>query len=518
MAQTDTTPAGPDLTRGVPLSSVPEGGMLAGHVDGVPVLLARLDDGVHAVGGSCSHYGAPLSEGLAVEGEVHCPWHHACFSLRTGAALRAPAFAPLARWRTETVGETVFVRSQDTSEPGVSPDARGHPARIVIIGGGAAGFAAAERLRGLGFTGTLTMLSADDTPPCDRPNLSKDYLAGTAPEDWIPLQGPGFYARHRIDLRLGCEVASIETGTRHVLTGSGERIAYDALLIATGAEPRRLPAPGFDSPNVFALRSLADARAIVAACADASSVVFIGAGFIGLEAAGALRTRGLDVHVVAPEAAPMARVLGPEVGGFIVGLHRAQGVVFHLRASVRDFDGRMVTLVDGRRIPADVVVAGVGVSPRSGLAAAAGIAVRDGIVVDACLRTSVPGIHAAGDVACYPHGGDLIRVEHWVHAQRQGQVAAANMLGDVQPFTDVPFFWTHHQGVDLRCTGVARGWDVIRIDGKPSRLDFTARYYRKDQLIAAASVGRDIENLRIEAGLRRGKHAGCSLAGLHASP
>ena len=517
MAQTDTPATGPDLAKGVPYSSVPAGGMLAGHVDGAPVLLSRFEDGVHAVGGSCSHYGAPLGEGLVVDGEIHCPWHHACFSLRTGAALRAPAFTPLGRWRTEVVCDTVFVRAQDDSTLPPSPAPGNQPGRIVIIGGGAAGFAAAERLRSLGFSGALTMLSADDSPPCDRPNLSKDYLAGTAPEDWIPLQGPDFYAAHRIDLRLGCNVAAIDTASRHVQTGTGERFAWDALLIATGAEPRRLPVPGFDRPKVFALRSLADARAIIAACADATSVVFIGAGFIGLEAAGALRTRGLAVHVVAPEAAPMARILGPRIGGFLVGLHREQGVVFHLRAVARAFDGSVITLEDGSRIPADVVIVGAGVSPRTRLAAEAGIAVQDGIVVDACLRTSVPGIHAAGDVARYPHGDDHIRVEHWVHAQRQGQLAATNMLGGTRPFTDVPFFWTHHQGVDLRFTGVAQGWDGIRVDGQPSRRDFTARYYRGDELIAAASVGRDLENLSIEAGLRRRERDGCGQAAHPAS-
>lgn len=506
MAQTGNPAAGPDLGRGIPLSSLPLGGMLAGHVDGEPVLLSRFEDGVHAVGGSCSHYGAPLADGLAVDGEIRCPWHHACFSLRTGAALRAPAFAPLGRWRVDTVGDTVFVRGQDPAPPPAAPATGRHPRRIVIIGGGGAGFAAAERLRGLGFEGTLTMLSEDDAPPCDRPNLSKDYLAGTAEEDWIPLQGPEFYEEHRIDLRLGCVAEAIDTGARQVLTGTGERIDYDALLLATGAAPRRLPLPGFDRGKVFALRSLADARAIVEACAGAPTVAFVGAGFIGLEAAGALRARGLEVHVIAPEAVPMERVLGPDLGGFIAGLHRAQGVVFHLGASVKAFDGDTVVLADGSRVPAQVVVVGVGVSPRTGLAAAAGIAVDDGIVVDACLRTSVPGIHAAGDVALYPWGGERIRVEHWVHAQRQGQLAAQNMLGASLPFTDVPFFWTHHQGVELRFTGVARGWDDVRIDGDPARRDFTAHYFRAGELVAAASVGRDRENLEIEAGLWR-RHA-----------
>ena len=504
MAQTDTTAPGPDLAKGVPLSSLPATGVLAGHVGGAPVLVSRHDDGIFAVSGACTHYGGPLAEGLVVDGEIRCPWHHACFSLKTGLALKAPAFAALATWRVEIVGDNVFVRAQvdaiDT--PSIVEDARTDPERIVIIGGGAAAFAAAERLRGLGFDGPLTMLSADDAAPCDRPNLSKDYLAGTAPEDWIPLQPDGFYTDRRIELRLGCDVVAIETDARDVLTRSGERFGFDRLLIATGAEPVRLATPGFERPNVFALRSLSDARAIIAAAANARSVALIGAGFISLEAAGALRTRGLDVHVVAREEVPMARVFGREFGSFITALHQAHGVQFHLQSAAADFDGKVLTLDDGTRIPVDLVIVGVGVKPRVELAAAAGLAVQDGILVDEFLQASATGIFAAGDVARYRHGPDLVRIEHWVHAQRQGQVAAANMLGANQIFDEVPFFWTHHYGLDLRYAGHADRWDEVRIDGTPSEHDCTARFFRDDTLLAAASLGRDLENLSIEAQLR----------------
>jgi NADPH-dependent 2,4-dienoyl-CoA reductase/sulfur reductase-like enzyme/nitrite reductase/ring-hydroxylating ferredoxin subunit len=502
MASTDTVPSGPDLLQGVPLSSVPAGGVLAGHVNGAPVLLARLADGIHAVSGACTHYGAPLADGLVVDGEIRCPWHHACFSLRTGAALRAPAFAALTRWQTEIVGDLVFVRAEAPYARQQPPPSRVQPERIVIVGGGAAGFAAAERLRDMGYNGDLSMLSADAAAPCDRPNLSKDYLAGTAQEDWIPLQAPEFYPDRRIDLRLDCEVGAIDAGSRHVLLRSGERLAYDALLIATGAEPRRLRTPGFDLPNVFALRSLGDARAVIAASNGAKSVALIGAGFIGMEAAGALRTRGLDVHVVAPDEVPMERVLGRDVGGFIADLHREEGVVFHLRSAAKSYDGNVLMLEDGTQVPADLLIVGAGVTPRTELAVAAGLSVQDGILVDAQLQTSVAGIYAAGDVARYPHGTDLVRIEHWVHAQRQGQAAAANMLGAGQPFTDVPFFWTHHGGLDVRFTGVANGWDEVRIDGSLQQRDFTARYFRKGTLVAAASLGRDLESLSIEAALR----------------
>ena len=509
----DSTSTGPDLRAGVPLADVPLHGVLAGHVDGAAVLLARLDDGpgsgpgqaLHAVDGSCTHYGAPLSEGLVANGEIHCPWHHACFSLRTGVALKAPAFASLGKWKVETVGERVFVRERDetpTPPLPVPASVRARPERIVIVGGGGAGFAAAERLRALGYEGTLIMLSADRDPPCDRPNLSKDYLAGSAQADWIPLRDAAFYSEQRIDLRLDCEVVAIDVVAREVRTADGERHRYEALLLATGAEPRRLSLPGFDRPNVHPLRTLADANAILAACAKAKSVALVGAGFIGLEAAGALRSRGLDVHVVAPDAVPMARQLGPEVGRCLVELHERNDVNFHLGTGVAGYDGRSLALANGEAIDAGLLLVGIGVVPRTQLAEAAGLATRNGILVDAQLRTSIEGIFAAGDVARYPHGEGDARVEHWVHAQRQGQLAAANMLGAEQSFDEVPFFWTHHYGHDLRVCGYLDGWEEVRIEGDPERQDFIARYFRDGELVAAASLGRDRALLEVAQELR----------------
>jgi apoptosis-inducing factor 3 len=266
-----------------------------------------------------------------------------------------------------------------------------------------------------------------------------------------------------------------------------------------------LPTPGFDLPNVFTLRSLGDARAIIAAIANAKSVVFVGAGFIGLEAAAALRSRGLAVHVVAPETVPMERVLGRELGNLFAGLHRDNGVSLHLGTNVTGFDGTALTLDNGARLPADVLVVGAGVVPRTALASAAGLQVDIGIVVDARLQASVPGHYAAGDVARYPHAGELVRVEHWVHAQRQGQAAAANMLGADRAFTDVPFFWTHQYDLELRYTGHAKDWDEVRNDGALASGDYTARFFRAGRLVAAASVGRDRENLAIEADLHAGR-------------
>ncbi len=504
MSGSEASPSGPDLAKGVFLADIPAAGVLVGHVDGAPVLLAQLEDGLFAVDGACTHYGGPLAQGRIAEGVVYCPWHHACFSLRTGAALTAPAFAALSTWRADIEGDRVFVREKSelaTAKPAATTATQ--PTRIVIVGGGAAGFAAAERLRGLGYKGTLTMLSADADAPCDRPNLSKDYLAGTASADWIPLQPPEFYRDRNIDLHLACEVVEIDTVARNVATRSGERFPYDKLLLATGAEPVRMSVRGFDRPNVFALRTLADARAIIDKVGTAKAVVMIGAGFISLEAAAALRTRGLDVHVIAREQIPMARVLGPELGSAITRLHQQQGVVFHFQRNAQGFDGQAVTLDDGSIIAADCVIVGIGVKPRIELAQKAGLSLSDGVLVNERLQTSASDVFAAGDVARFPYVTELSRVEHWVVAERQGQVVAANMLGLAQRFDAVPFFWTHHYDLELRYVGHAQTWDEIRIDGSIEARDCTARFFRDGMLLAAACIGRDMECLQIEAELAR---------------
>lgn len=491
---------GPDLALGIPLSDIAEGATLSGRVGDKPVLLSRRDGAFFAVGGACTHYGGPLGDGLIEGDHVRCPWHHACFSLRTGEALAAPAFDALTRWTTEVRDDRVFVRESDAE----AIPARSHGSnlrRIVIVGGGAAGFAAAEMLRRRGFSGDLTMLSADASPPCDRPNLSKDYLAGTAPEEWIPLKDDAFYREQAIDLRLGAIVRTLDPRERTVTTTSGETLHYDALLLATGATPIHLPGPGFDRDNVHVLRSVADARAIIAAAAHARAAAIIGASFIGLEAAASLRARGLDVHVVAPEAVPLQRAMGAEIGAFIRSVHEERGVRFHLGRTAESFDGRLLKLNDGHSIEADFVVLGVGVRPNVDLAAQAGLTIDDGVVVDQHLRTSADAIFAAGDIARYPdaRSGDRIRIEHWVAAERQGQAAALNMLGEQEPLRATPFFWSNHYDHAIRYVGHAREWDAIEIDGAVAAGDFTARFMRGKHILAAASLGRDRESLDIHA-------------------
>ena len=379
------------------------------------------------------------------------------------------------------------------------------PGRIVIVGGGAAGFAAAEMLRRQEFRGEIVMLSEDAAPPVDRPNLSKDYLAGSAPEDWLPLRPDDFYTGANIDLRLASKVASIDARARHVVLAGGGDLAYDRLLLATGAEPVRLPFPGADQPHVHTLRSLADCRAIIESTKGARRAIVIGASFIGLEAAAALRARDIEVHVVAPEQRPMERILGAEMGDFVRKLHEEHGVIFHLGDTVVAIDGSNATLKSGGSLQADFVVMGVGVRPRLALAEQAGLTLDRGVVVNAHLETSVPGIYAAGDIARWPdpHSGENIRVEHWVVAERQGQTAARNMLGQREAFDAVPFFWSQHYDVPINYVGHAEKWDEIAVDGDIAARDCLLRYKAKGKVLAVASIYRDLASLQAELAMER---------------
>jgi NADPH-dependent 2,4-dienoyl-CoA reductase/sulfur reductase-like enzyme len=355
-------------------------------------------------------------------------------------------------------------------------------------------------LRREGYQGAVTMISADDSPPCDRPNLSKDFLAGTAPDDWIPLRAPEYYAQNHIDLVLDSRASSIDVRQKRVQLEDGRQIEFGALLIATGAEPVRLNIPGATDSQVHYLRTFADSRAIVAKAATAKCAVVVGASFIGLEVAASLRTRRIAVHVVGRESVPLERLLGREVGCFVRDLHGSHGVAFHLGKTVDHIDGRRVTLSDATTLDADFVVLGVGVRPSIALAEQAGLAIDRGITVDAYLETSARGVFAAGDVARWPdrHSGDRIRIEHWVVAERQGQVAARNILGQRQPFDAVPFFWSQHYDVAINYVGHAEHWDAIAIDGSLAARDCAVSYRRGDRTLATATISRDLQSLRAE--------------------
>jgi NADPH-dependent 2,4-dienoyl-CoA reductase/sulfur reductase-like enzyme/nitrite reductase/ring-hydroxylating ferredoxin subunit len=505
MAAEHEGPTGPDLTQGISANDVADGGMVAGQVDGEAVLLARRGDRWFAIGATCSHYSGPLAEGLVVGDTVRCPWHHACFSLRTGEALRPPALNDLPCWEVEQRDGRVVVGAKRPSSGRKSARARG-PGRVVILGGGAAGDSAAETLRREGYEGPITVVDPDRDAPYDRPNLSKDYLAGSAPEDWLPLHPPEFYAERGIELRRGPRAAAIDVAGRRVRLDDGAELSYDALLLATGASPVRL-APELErgTPGVRYLRTLADSRRIAGEAREGGRAVVLGASFIGLETAASLRARKMEVHVVAPDERPLERVMGAELGDLIRRLHEEQGVVFHLRHTARGVGQGEVTLDSGERLKADLLVAGIGVRPNLDLAEAAGLALDRGVAVNERLETSAPGIFAAGDIARWPdpHTGERIRVEHWVVAQRQGQTAARNMLGLGEPFDAVPFFWSQHYGVAINYVGHAERWDRIEIEGDLKAQDGAVRFMRAGRMLALATVGRDRASLEAEAAMER---------------
>jgi len=494
-----------DLGAGVPVSDLPGGGMLAGRVGDEEVVLVRSGEEFFAVANHCTHYGGALSDGLLVGRTVRCPLHHACFDLRTGEALRTPAFDSLSSWRVERQGDRIFVREKLDPAP-ARPALSGPtlPESILIVGGGAAGLAAADAARRAGYDRPVTILSAEADPPIDRPNLSKDFLAGGMPDDWMPLRPPAYYDERGIELVLGARVVSIDAARRTVTLEDGKTRSFGALLLATGADPIRLPIPGADGSRVHYLRSFADGRALAEKAGSAGHVVIAGASFIGLEVAASLRARGIAVDVVAPESAPLERVMGKEIGAYARRVHEAHGVRFHLGESVARVDDRAVTLKSGRTLDADLVVMGVGVRPSIALAESAGLRMDRGVAVDEHLETSVPGIFAAGDIARWPDRGTggRIRVEHWVVAERQGSTAARNMLGLREPFHDVPYFWSQHYDASIRYVGHAEGWDDVKIDGDPAgEGGFAASFFRGGRRLAVATLARDRASLEAEVAM-----------------
>jgi NADPH-dependent 2,4-dienoyl-CoA reductase/sulfur reductase-like enzyme len=458
------------------------------------------------VAAKCTHYGGPLQDGVVVGQTLRCPWHHARFDLCTGEALGAPALDPIACYEVQRRDDRVTVGARRARpEPAVPPPAA--PARIVIVGAGAAGAAAAERLRRVGCRGSITMVGEE--APVDRPNLSKDYLAGTAPEEWLPLRTPAFYDQIGVELRIGDPAVQLDPVQRSVVLQSGRRLGFDALLLATGAEPLPLAVDGANLPHVFVLRTLTDSRRIIDAARAGGRAVVVGSGFIGLETAAALRTRGLEVDVVSRDRLPLERVLGEALGRFVQKLHEARGVRFHFDARVRAIRPDSVELDDGRTLAAGLVVAGVGVRPRTALGAKAGLRVDDGIVVDALLRSSAAGIWAAGDCARYPEPrlGRPVRIEHWVTAERQGQSVARDMLGLGTPFCEVPFFWSRHYDTTISYVGHADRWDAVDLSGSFEERDATAVYRRAGRVLAVATLGRDRQSLAVEAALESGDDA-----------
>ncbi len=484
----------------------------AGETD---LLLARVNGQLHAVGAFCPHYHAPLADGVLEGTRLVCPWHQACYDVTNGALLEPPALDGLAVFEVAEENGRVTVRvpadAEDRRTPAMAAADTNEDGRtFVVVGAGAAGYAAAQTLREESFRGRVVMVTSEKRLPYDRPNLSKDYLAGTAEPEWMPLRPDEFYEENGIEVMLGREVVSLDAQAKTITFDGGESISYDAALVATGGAARRPPIPGVDLGGVFTLRSFDDADAIVAAAAGTSRAVVVGASFIGMETAASLRARELSVTVVAPESVPFDKTLGPEIGSMLRTLHEEHGVRFELGAAVASFEGdgavRTVVLDDGRRIDADLVVLGAGVRPVTGFVRGVQLHDDGSLVVDEGLRAA-EGLYAAGDVARFtdPRTGESTRIEHWRTAEQQGRTAARNMAGRNTPYTAVPFFWTNQYGEGVQYVGHASRWDEVLVEGDVAGRDFLAVYVQDGRIVAAAGSGRDAQMGAFAESLRLGR-------------
>ena len=493
-------------------SDLRDGEMKEVSVGETRILLARVDDKFHAVSATCPHYGGPLAEGVLCGTRVVCPWHHAAFNIVNGDLEDPPALDALISYDVRVEGERILVNVPDDAKDRRTPemvrhDALSDPRQFVIIGAGAAGYAAAQTLREEGFRGSLVMITREDRAPYDRPNLSKDYLHGHAEAEWMPLRPEQFYRRHDIKLLLNKEVSRVEPHAKKITFESGETMDYDALLVATGGAPVRLNIPGSDLKNVCLLRSFADADSIIETATRSQRAVVVGASFIAMEAAFSLRERGLDVTVVAPSQEPFETTLGAEVGEVFRREHEAHGVRFKLGCIVYRFEGNhqveAVMLDNGERIETDMVVVGAGVRPVTKFLEGVELDESGAVVVDSRLRAA-EGVYAAGDIASFvdTRRGKRERIEHWRTAQQQGRTAARNMVGRDVEFDGVPFFWTRQFDVGLLYVGRATSWDEIVYRGEVSSRDFLAFYVKDNRVLAVAGMNRDAEMAAVEELMR----------------
>jgi NADPH-dependent 2,4-dienoyl-CoA reductase/sulfur reductase-like enzyme/nitrite reductase/ring-hydroxylating ferredoxin subunit len=498
-----------DLTQWTELGEVPESGIVAGVVGEESVFVWRNGNRLRAYSASCPHLGGPLNQGILVDATIRCPWHHACFDLVTGEATAAPAFDALLEHPVTLDDNRFSVKPASAQTPRRMGQRRVSLGPLAIVGGGAAGFAAANAIRKLGWRGEVSVFSEEGEQPYDRTLLTKDYLEGAFGDDQLPIAHHSL-ADLAVDFEGGVSVQQIDPGNKRLRLTNGEERPYKKLLLATGAAARRLEVPGGDLPHVMVLRSLRDCRRILAKVSSGARVAVVGGSFIAMEAAASLFGRGLSVDVITAEEHPLEKVFGRELSDLISEAHIAKGLRLHLGAKVGRIEGKQIFLQGGEQIDADIVVVGIGVEPRLQLAEAAGLTLDRGIRVNSRLQTSDPDIFAAGDIARWPdpHTGESIRVEHWVVAERQGQIAAANMLGGDEAFRMVPFFWTKHFDLSIRYVGHADKWDETLVEGDLAHRDGLVRFRRAGRDLAVATVERDkdslLAELAMEGEFRRG--------------
>ncbi|CAK9062911.1 unnamed protein product [Durusdinium trenchii] len=492
-------------------------GTMDGAGDGA-IMLAFIDGQFYATGASCSHYSAPLAEGVAAKDKMHvvCPWHNAAFDIRTGQPVRGSGLEAIPTYQVSVEDGNVIVQvpyvMDDFVAPAMSQRDPADERVFVVLGGGAAGVAAADALRQEGYKGRILLITEEKHLPYDRPVLSKNLGKAYDPAS-LSLRDEAYFKKHEIEVKCAARVKKLDAGQKTVHL-EGEVLKYDAALVATGAKPRPLPINGFDLPGVLALRTPEDAQQIAAACQPGKKVAVLGSSFIGMELASTLRRRGCDVVVLGMEQVPFERVLGNRLGEALKAFFETKGVKFFGGKTALEIkksgSSLQAVLQSGEVISCDSIVVGVGVIPNAKFVQGAEKAPDGSLVTDQFLKVSgVEDLFAAGDVASYPDTcGDragLMRVEHWDVATSQGRFAAKNMVGKQERFDQTPFFWTSLFGKNLRYVGHCKEFDELLVDGDLQKLNFVAYYCQKNEVKAVATMSRDPVAVVVGELMRMGK-------------
>ena len=470
------------------------------------VLLTNVGGEVYAVESKCSHFSLPLENAALCEHRLRCPFHHACFDVRTGAQLESPGMDGIATFDVEVRDGAIFLAegpnplaSSLSSAPASAPKAgesQDHY-KYVLIGGGVAAANAVYGIREHDTEGSIALVTSEDLPPYDRTHVSKALLSGDKTVPQLPLHDEEFYRSRGVTLMEKTEAKTVNAGEKKVTTSAGASFTYDKILLATGGKPRQLQVEGGKLGNIYTIRNARDGRRIRESVKKGTRVVVVGGSFIGLETAMSLGKLGAKITVVTPEETLFEGPFGAAVGNWIQQLHEEKGVTFKLNSKVGGFAGegsvKAAILKDGTRINADIVVVGIGVQPATGYLEGLATNNDGGIKVDNHLAANVEGVWAAGDIAQYPDRSGAARIEHWKVAGQQGRVAGRNMAGHAEPYTAVPYFWSNQQGVNIRYVGHAEKYDDIIFDGKPGDGPFIAFYVSGDRVLAALGVKRDAD-------------------------
>ncbi len=473
------------------------------------VLLARQNNKFYALHAYCTHYGAPLAEGVLNGNRLVCPWHHACFDVTSGHQLEAPGMDGLPSYEVRTEGEDVIVRVNDPeaereTPPMVKKDASNNQV-YAVLGGGAAGAYAVEAMREAGYTGRIIMITRETDIPYDRVNCSKEFLQDEAPEEWMPLRSEEFYSDLDIEFMMGKTVTKVNAAAKKITFKDGETLVFDKLLLCTGGVPRKLEVPGNQLDNVFTLRSMKDSERIRDAGKTPQQVVVVGSSFIAMESAWSLSKLGCEVTVVSPDSAPFADKWGERIGKMIKHLHEENGIDFRLGEKVGKLEGKdqieRVVLETGEILEATLVLIGIGVQPATGFLEDISLEKDKGIQADQYLKVT-PDVYAAGDIVHFPYMGDKVRIEHWKVACQQGRIAGYNMAGKKEPYKMTPFFWSTQQETNFRYVGYVKDYDRIIYDGNVEEEEFIAFYIKNKKVLAALGVNRDEEMAAIQELIR----------------